>query len=57
VGVFRPREGAPLWDWLERIKVGWSGEEADDWFIYLREGGYDDLTGLVLTDSQNCLIA
>ncbi len=59
VGVFRPRGDSPLMDWLEPIAVhgGRKMEPADDWFIYSKEGGYDDLTGLVLDGQSNYEIA
>lgn len=56
VGVYRRRDDA-LWDWLEPVPIrgGRKGEYADDWFIFTRPEGYDDLRGLLESESGKYL--
>jgi hypothetical protein len=45
VGVFRPARDAPLWSWLEPVKVT-REEMAEDWFLLQGGGLYDPSLGL-----------
>ena len=55
IGLFRPKRGDPVFDWLEPISVG-ENKEQEEWFIYLNDKHYNPKTGLVPPESMECLI-
>lgn len=57
ISVFRPQRDDPLRDWLESVRIRAGRTIADDWFIYLNEAHYSDVSGLCPPESMDCLIA
>ncbi|NLO72487.1 MAG: CRISPR-associated helicase/endonuclease Cas3, partial [candidate division WS1 bacterium] len=57
VSLFRPRAKETVWSYLEPIRVAYTGEEAEDWFIYLEAEHYDKRRGLKPPQADNVLIA
>jgi CRISPR-associated endonuclease/helicase Cas3 len=45
ISIYRPKDGDPVWQYLESAPLG-RGGKADDWFIYLNPEDYDPLLGL-----------
>ncbi len=46
LSLYRPKRNAPIWSFLEPARMT-SGEESDEWFVYLEDRHYDrDLLGL-----------
>jgi CRISPR-associated endonuclease/helicase Cas3 len=57
IGIYRPRSGNPIGDFLEPIPVAGSKDSSGDWFIYLEESHYNKDKGLVAPVSQGVWIA
>jgi CRISPR-associated endonuclease/helicase Cas3 len=45
VSLYRPKDCAIIWNYLDAVSLG-GGAEADDWFIYRNPDDYDPLMGL-----------
>ena len=45
VSLYRPKDCAAIWNYLDAVSLG-GGAEADDWFIYRNPEDYDLLLGL-----------
>lgn len=58
IGIFRPRKGDPVGNWIEPapFRRGAVKGQSDEWFIYLNEEHYDQEKGLVPPAKDGCLI-
>ena len=45
VSLYRPKNTATVWNYLDAVPLG-RGAEADDWFVYRNPDDYDPLLGL-----------
>jgi len=55
IGLFEPKQGDRVRDWLEQVPLG-RKKFSQEWFVYLKEDHYHPDKGLVTPTSMECLI-